>query len=222
MSVTRVPIDGLWRCLCPSIDAIILSSSSHTLSAVRPQQNRVPTCSRQLQPWARSLHSSSRARFEIRREALPYPTKDYKHARSGLHIGKDQLLLTARGSSGAQSGHFPIAASSDLGDLDAVPTTRLHDRLRQMLTEEGRFYDIAKMVEYLVSKRGEKPALIHYNALIRANADAEYGSAAVVRALLAEMKESGIGADAGLYHGVLQVRASSRSEREVKANADAR
>jgi hypothetical protein len=122
-----------------------------------------------------------------------------------MHNGKDQLLQTVRGSSGAQFEHIPIAASSNLGDLDAVPTTRLHDRLRQMLTEEGRFHDIAKMVEYLVTTRGEKPALIHYNALIRANADAGYGSAGVVRGLLAEMKESGIGADAGLYHGVLQV-----------------
>lgn len=76
-----------------------------------------------------------------------------------------------------------------------------------MVTEEGRYHDIAKLVEYLVTIRREQPALIHYDALIRANSDAAYGSAEVVRGLLNEMKDSGIGADSGLYHGVLQVLA---------------
>jgi hypothetical protein len=74
-----------------------------------------------------------------------------------------------------------------------------------MRTEEGAYHRIAELVEYLVTFR-EKPALIHYDSLIRANADAENGSAAVVRDLLVEMKQEGIGPDSGLYHGVLQVR----------------
>ena len=49
--------------------------------------------------------------------------------------------------------------------------------------------------------------MIHYDALIRANADAENGSAEVVEGLLKEMKEEGIGTDSGLYHAVLQVLA---------------
>ena len=60
-------------------------------------------------------------------------------------------------------------------------------------------------MEHLIKVRGEKPALLHYDALIRANADAENGSVAVVRELLKEMKVEGVGADSGLYHGVLQV-----------------
>jgi hypothetical protein len=74
-----------------------------------------------------------------------------------------------------------------------------------MLTEEGRYHDIVNLVEYLVTTRREKPSLIHYDALIRANSDAAYGSAEVVKGLLQEMKESSIAGDAGLYHGVLQV-----------------
>jgi hypothetical protein len=74
-----------------------------------------------------------------------------------------------------------------------------------MLTEEGRYHDIVNLVQYLVTTRREKPSLIHYDALIRANSDAAYGSAEVVKGLLQEMKESGIAGDAGLYHGVLQV-----------------
>lgn len=74
-----------------------------------------------------------------------------------------------------------------------------------MVTEEGRYHDIVRLVEYLVTTRGEKPSLLHYDALIRANSDAAYGSVEVVRGLLREMKESRILGDAGLYHGVLQV-----------------
>ncbi|RFU30535.1 hypothetical protein B7463_g5759, partial [Scytalidium lignicola] len=90
---------------------------------------------------------------------------------------------------------------------DGVPISELHDRLRQMRHEEGAYKNIAALVEYLVKDRGEKPALIHYDALIRANSDAENGSVEAVRELLVEMKELGIGADSGLYHGVLQVLA---------------
>jgi hypothetical protein len=75
-----------------------------------------------------------------------------------------------------------------------------------MRTEEGAYHRVAELVEYLITVRGEKPALIHYDSLIRANADAENGSVDVVKGLLVEMKQEGIGPDSGLYHGVLQVR----------------
>jgi isocitrate lyase len=123
--------------------------------------------------------------------------------RGGALHANYKLVHPDRGPSAAALE--PNARALNPGDYDDIPIPRLHDRLRQMLTEEGRFHDIAKMVEYLVTARREKPALIHYDALIRANADAAYGSAQVVRRLLAEMKECGVGADAGLYHGVLQV-----------------
>jgi hypothetical protein len=89
--------------------------------------------------------------------------------------------------------------------LENIPTAHIHDSIRFYLTQEGKYKDIASLVHYLISSRGEKPARIHYDALIRANADAENGSAEVVGTLLKEMKELGIGTDAGLYHGALQV-----------------
>lgn len=81
----------------------------------------------------------------------------------------------------------------------------LHDRLRSYRTQEGNYGRVVGLVEYLVKSRGEKPALIHYDSLIRANADAENGSAECVRALLEEMKKEEIRGDSGLYHGALQV-----------------
>jgi hypothetical protein len=93
-----------------------------------------------------------------------------------------------------------LPASIDNSDIP-----ELHGRLRQLSTEQGAYHKIVELVEYLIRERGEKPALIHYEALLRANADAEFGNAEVVKDLLIEMKEEGIATDSGLYHGVLQV-----------------
>jgi hypothetical protein len=211
MSAARAPIDGLWRCLCPSIDTIALSNL-HSLSFIRNTAVRSQGGSKRLsQSWTRAFHTSDPARVEIRREVVDYRTLDYKRKRFEYGIRPlerdkerteeqtepDRLALrfNRRG--------FPKAAYNK--EYDALSTSELHDRLRQMATDEGRYEDVADLVEYLLRQRGEKPALIHYDALIRANADAEHGSAEIVRGLLNEMKELGIGADAGLYHGVLQV-----------------
>lgn len=206
MSATRVPIDGLWRCLCPSIDAIVLSSTSRPPSVIRPR----PKCSQSStskwlqQSTARPLHNSSRSQFRVSHELV---APRYQPSCGRNLNSSSKLIHTGRQS--RREAHFPhnaTARTTNLGDLSDIPIPRLHDRLRQMVTEEGRYHDIAKLVEYLVTIRREQPALIHYDALIRANSDAAYGSAEVVRGLLKEMKDSGIGADSGLYHGVLQVR----------------
>jgi hypothetical protein len=90
---------------------------------------------------------------------------------------------------------------------DKIPLIHLHDRLRSLTTAKNAYSEICQLVTYLIRNRGEQPALVHYDALIRANADAEVGSANVVKHLLLEMKTMSIGADSGLYHGVLQVLA---------------
>lgn len=208
MSTARIPIDGLWRCLCPSIDAIILSSSSRRPPSIRPRPTLPQTSNRWFQPWARSLHSFPRARVESQNIGVSLRTQESEQKESDLHNGNENdrfMHKTDPRSSGARFKLTSITSSSSLGNLDAIPTERLHDRLQQMLTEESRFHDIANLVEYLVTTRREKPARVHYDALIRANADARFGSAEVVKKLLQEMNESGIGSDSGLYHGVLQV-----------------
>jgi hypothetical protein len=85
-----------------------------------------------------------------------------------------------------------------------MPNHRLHDQLRALRGREGTFEEILDLVEYLLLERGEKPALIHYESLIIANADAENGSVEAVKCLLKDMKECGIGGNSSLYHSVLQ------------------
>lgn len=212
MSAARAPIDGLWRCLCPSIDTIALSNL-HSLSFIRNTAIRSQGGSERLsQPWTRrAFHTSHAARVEIRREMVDYRTLKYKRQR--FESGIRSLEKQREKDQEQKEPDRLVLKYNELGfpgaeynkEFDALSTSELHDRLRQMASEEGRYHDVADLVEYLLRQRGEKPALYHYDALIRANADAEYGSAEIVRGLLNEMKEFGIGADAGLYHGVLQV-----------------
>ncbi|ESZ90488.1 hypothetical protein SBOR_9118 [Sclerotinia borealis F-4128] len=180
MTATRIPIDGLWRCLCPSINTFIFARPVTFNQLPRKVLNRplvknkkLPTCLK------RPFHTTTA-------HSLPVLNGQYvprsRHHKPKIH------------------GPKPI----NLGKLN---NEEIHDRLRQLKTEEGAYSQVAEVVEYLVKVRQEKPALIHYDALIAANADAEHGSAEVVRTLLEEMKGLRIGGDSGLYHTVLQVLA---------------
>lgn len=91
-------------------------------------------------------------------------------------------------------------------NLEVLSNDQIYERLSRLKVAEGAYTQVAEVVEYLVKVRQEKISLIHYDALIAANADAENGSVEVVRTLLEEMKGLGIGASSGLYHTVLQVR----------------
>ncbi|CZT43709.1 uncharacterized protein RSE6_03783 [Rhynchosporium secalis] len=90
-------------------------------------------------------------------------------------------------------------------DLMSIP--QLHDKLRRLRMERKAYTKVADLVEYLIKVRGEKPALIHYDSLIRVNASALLGSAVAIRNLLNEMKEHTIAPDSGLFHGALQALA---------------
>ncbi len=94
-----------------------------------------------------------------------------------------------------------------LKHYDVTPIAHLHDRLRQLVVQEGAYHKITDLVDYLITERGQKPILLYYDALIRANADATHGSAKVVGRLLDEMKELNIEGDAALFQAVLMALA---------------
>ncbi len=97
-------------------------------------------------------------------------------------------------------------APPSYSSLDDVPIKELHESLRHLGTEDGAYKKIADLVEYLVKERGEKPNLLYYDALIRANSDASKGSADVVAKLFREAREQGVVPDSGFYNSVLQVQ----------------
>ena len=185
MPTTRIPIDGLWRCLCPTFDIIVSAQSLPCRSVLRKAS--IPP-----KPFPRArtrpFHSSTRTQWGWASAA----TGDREKSRA-IPPRKEEThnSFSRTGPRHAESKHLELP--------------KLHQRLRALCVQ-GPYQEIIELVGYLISQMGEKPALIHYDALIRANSDAQFGSAQVVRDLLAEMKEEGIAADNGLYHAVLQVR----------------
>jgi len=184
MHVTRVAIDGLWRCLCPSFDAI---SAAQLIGSVRSASTR----KRHYAPkklanriLCSSIHSGSK---------LSLPEYDVA-ARAA------RCIKTFKTSSAVETCSPPYAS------LDDVPVRELYDTLRNIGSEDGAYKSITDLVDYLITSRGERPSLILYDALIRANADASHGSADVVANLLREVKEEKIVPDSNLYHSALQVR----------------
>jgi hypothetical protein len=189
MQVTRIAIDGLWHCLCPSIDAIAVSQLIPPLRGasirpfLRPTKRVVPRLSRSF------LSRSVRSETEIKLEGPGGATKP----------AIDNI--TPSRASSANPNSSPAYAS-----LDEVSITELHDTLRSIGTKDGAYKSIADLVEYMITSRGERPGLPHYDALVRANADASHGSAHAVANLLREVKEEKIVPDSNLYQNALQVR----------------
>lgn len=215
MPVTRIPIDGLWRYLCPAIDGLAIAQASHPLRSVRklPTRHYFDERSR-----VRQLHSSSPAQFEnaevVSRKYEPVADPQMP-PRSPT---AQPIIRTVRAAPSPPVRTFVSSIPSPPGVLDEkqfaryrclddIPVAHLHERLRQTRNGDEEYQHVAELVEHLVAERGEKPALIHYHALIRVNADANNGSAEVVERLLKEMKAEGVGADSGLYHAILQVLA---------------
>ena len=216
MRAARIPIDGLWRCLCPAIEHLTVGQLHRPLRIIR----KLPSHRYDLRSHVRQLHSSAPARSD--------DTQNVIHSHDGAP-GFEELSVDTLASKNkirtvaARLGPViqfvgaspPSPRPGILGEklfaryasLDDVPLAHLHQRLRQTLSDDQEYYRVVELVEYLITERGEKPALIHYDALIRINVDAEKGSAEVVENLLKDMKEESVGADSGLYHAVLQVLA---------------
>ncbi|KAG9242376.1 hypothetical protein BJ878DRAFT_464495 [Calycina marina] len=90
--------------------------------------------------------------------------------------------------------------------LSGLTPEQLQDGLMDICARSDNAYvKIAQRVQYMMEDRGLEPDAHHYEALIRANADASYGSVDVVRHLLEDMSEAGVQPTSSIFHGVLQV-----------------
>ncbi|KAH7384771.1 pentatricopeptide repeat protein-like protein [Cadophora sp. MPI-SDFR-AT-0126] len=215
MPTTGIPIDGLWRCLCPALDGIAIARHSRIVTS--PRTVPAATSCRTNRPQTHQpFHTATRTRTEQKWD----PTgTSYR-----VSLNRAQLETTSKNA--AQPPSFPPSQGSGIPSarwktptaartnseflyetLDSMTIPQIHDVLRKTRTERKSYSKVVELVGYLISERGEKPSLIHYDSLIRANASAMQGSATAVRTLLEEMKEFAIAPDSGLYHGALQVLA---------------
>ncbi|CAD6592844.1 MAG: hypothetical protein ASARMPREDX12_006525 [Alectoria sarmentosa] len=88
-------------------------------------------------------------------------------------------------------------------DLDIAS---VYQELRRS-TLEVNYARIRDVVRLLVEERGQKPNLRLYDALLLANTDNQYGSAAEVARILDEIAVEGLTPDSATYHAALRVLA---------------
>lgn len=188
MSAPRIAVDGLWRCLCPSFDSILLSRARLPL----PRTNYRPCVPRRTLGPARRNVSITASRRQNSTLA------------KSINVPNDESS-----ANGSLDGNEPSSETPPPESWGALSIKELHDILRTVRDESGSYQKTIQLVQYLIKNRGERPNVRHFDALIRANADAERGSAEEVEALLKEMDKHGIIGDSGLYHSVLMVCSSS-------------
>ena len=138
------------------------------------------------------------------------------HIRAGTalnllsNISRPCLHVNYSTTSSHRNGRFQSASKFSSAELQQqtsfveLDEQKAYRKLRQVALL-GNYPQIQKLVEILVQKRGEKPNARLYDALILANVDEEYGSAAEATRLLHEMTSQGMVPDSGTYHAVLRV-----------------
>jgi hypothetical protein len=197
MQVTRIAIDGLWRCLCPSFEAIAAYQLIGPLWQASTRPRLYPNKRSSRSVLSRSINSRTKVRLE----------------------DQDDTTLAVRRIKPSKTPSAITKSSAPYASLNDVPVRELYDTIRNIETKDGAYKSITDLVDYLITSRKEKPSLPLYDALIRANADASHGSADAVANLLREVKDENIVPDSNLYHSALQVRYITTTVRALRVSA---
>ena len=198
--MSKLAIDELWACLCPSWNATKLLKSPTRLPRAKkiprclnaPANRRAYSAQEQLEDRGlntRRLEARSRHFDAVYNPSDRAPAKPYK-----------QRIPRWNPSQQNDKVQEPEA------DLSTVSTNSLYSQLRAAAAQ-GQYHKTRELVEFLVRERREKPSVEHYNALILSNVSTDPGTAWRVHDLLAEMQQAGLQLDAATCHAVLKVLA---------------
>ncbi|KAI8958473.1 hypothetical protein F5Y11DRAFT_336132 [Daldinia sp. FL1419] len=195
----RIVLDGLWRCLCPSADIATLSK------LLRPR-----TCSRQqpiISPGSNASISGRLGRRGYQRYAVaPRNNQPHDEYSPGEESRIEYLKRVAKRSPwvpGALFGDAETLATQ----LESIPTNTIYAAIKELTRAEDTYWSTVRLVEYLVRERKEKPNVVLYESLIRANIDKNHGSAEIAGRLLKEMERLGIPTTPQIYQALLEVTA---------------
>lgn len=211
-------LDGLWRCLCPSIDAATLA---RTLQRPKAPSRRLAAI--QCRNATTTRAQSTRSDESEPRLWRPQPQNVSAESAAAQALSGSRRPTSSTSSTGfAKDGHsqwvyrtwkkhrgLPVSffdgQSSPYEALSKVSTAAIVEGLREMIMHERQYYGICNVVRYLVMHRDRKPDIFLYECLIKANADPSYGSAKVVANILEEMGSQGILPTPAIFHSVLDV-----------------
>ncbi|KAL9639914.1 MAG: hypothetical protein Q9164_000617 [Protoblastenia rupestris] len=178
MPPAQIVNDGLWHCLCPAASFQRARNPIILTLGLRALQRTNPSQHRQC------------SQTPAISQPIQWPTckiKSYQTKRS-LHddfFQSQSNVKYERRDRGLQETY------EDLWHM----------------ARKADYLKVQALVKYLVQECREKPNTRLYDALILANANAEYGSPAEVTTLMQEMAEEGITPDSATYHAILRVLA---------------
>ncbi|ROT40738.1 hypothetical protein SODALDRAFT_307137 [Sodiomyces alkalinus F11] len=201
MSNSRFVLDGLWRCLCPSIDPAVASRLLRSPAPLLP----------------RRVHATPRRA----------PVSRFGSRTRPCHVQQRQYSFTATATSPAPAPRRNSRANDDKGrnanpartlaetpspkELDknvlrSASTEQITEALQVLRNRPDGFLVTAALVKHLVQERGELPNPRMYECLIASARDTK-GSADMLAQLLAEMKTLKFPTGSRLCHEALQVLA---------------
>lgn len=210
-------LDGLWRCLCPSIDAATLTA---TLQRPVIQPRRLPVIQRR--NAATRAYSGLPDALEQRMsrpQAQPVSSEGTPIEKCYSPRWKPPTISSSKYAHDSHSSwvyrmwkrhrELPISFfdqhSAPYEALDGLRTETIVEGLRELILAESQYHGICNIVRYLVTRRNRKPDVFLYECLIKANIDLHHGSARVVANILEEMDSRGILPTPAIFHSVLDV-----------------
>ena len=182
----RITIDGLWRCLCPSFDAIAYTNRPQ--AACRAQASRLlaSRCSaRSLQGQRRGVHGTTTRR---QRDEVAQNHEVDRYSASSNPVA------------------CLVNALPPYRQLRSATTADIYEALSRLSKRPTAAHQIAEYIYYLVKTRGEPPSTELYEYLLRAHSSTS-GSLDTVLPLLQEMRTTQIQWSATIYHYILRALA---------------
>ncbi|KAI5866505.1 hypothetical protein GGS23DRAFT_274643 [Durotheca rogersii] len=192
----RIVVDGLWRCLRPSIDITAFPRLIGPLPPPRQRSSPPPTTNARI--------TERQGRRGIRRVAV---TTKADLERDAFEKSRIEYLKRLAKRSPWVPGALFRGVDAFATKLDRIPTPTIYSALKELTRSEDTYFSVVKLVEYLIQERGERPNAILYESLIRANVDKNYGSAEAAGELLKEMDKLKIPTTPQIYQAVLDVTA---------------
>ncbi|KAI1634982.1 hypothetical protein F4809DRAFT_475109 [Biscogniauxia mediterranea] len=199
MPPERIVVDGLWRCLCPSVDVSWLSMPL-SLSCLTRQRPIIPYSTTASSPQGQYRRNYRLVATDV---GMSHG-RNYHETVEKSRI--DYLKRLAKRSPWIPSALFE-GVDSFSTKLERIPTNTIYAALQELQVVEGTYFSIVKLVEYLVKERAQRPNAALYECLIRANVDKKYGSAEIAGQLLKEMESMGIPMTPQVYQAILEVTA---------------
>ncbi|KAK5636534.1 hypothetical protein RRF57_012246 [Xylaria bambusicola] len=195
----RVIVDGLWRCLCPSVDIASLSQPSSLWHVI---------CARSGPPFANRGTQSRHFQQQCLRQYGHANSVRAATAQQSKRPEKSRLEYLKRLAK--QSPWTPSAifeeSDSFKAKLDNISTRDIYSGLKELQDAEDSYFTITRLVEYLMKERGEKPNAALYESLIKANINKQHGSAKEAGQLLKELQSHNIPTTLAIYQALLKVR----------------